>query len=189
MSRTKGSKNKPKIEAGNPAFNISNVKPTNVLSEPIPSTAVMPEDMELERTLQAMVQEMPVLSDEDPTAGVVRKVKDSPEMLGDVVSDYRPASTHAELQEQAALAFSEGCDSIEATLAACRTVCRDALLETVGYFTYHGIKVYLAGAIQMAKARDRITIEQRTFGKSTEAERKEALRNQIEALEKQLNAR
>ena len=186
MSRTKGSKNKPKLEAGNPAFNISNVKPTNVLSEPIPSAAILPEDMELERSLQAMVQEMPVLSDDDPTAGVVRKVKEKLELLRDVVDDYSPAETHQELQEQAALAVSEGCDSIEATLKACRTVCRDPSLEEVGYFTYHGVKVYLAGAIEKAKLRDRITIEQRTFGKSTEAERREALKTQIQALEKQL---
>ncbi len=187
MSRTKGSKNKPKIEGGNPAFNISNVKPTNVLSEPIPSAAILPEDMELERSLQAMVQELPVLSDDDPTAGVVRKVKEKLEMLGDVVDDYRPADSHQELQEQAALAVAEGCDSIEATLKACRMVCRDPQLESVGYFTYHGIKVYLAGAIEKAKSRDRLTIEQRTFGRSTEAERQEALRTQIKALEKQLS--
>ncbi len=187
MTRPKGSKNKPKIEAGNPAFNLKDVAPSQTLGSVIAPGAILPEDLELERTLQAMTQALPVLADEDPTAGVVKKVVEAREMLGDVVDDYSPASTHAQLQEQAALAFAEGCDSIEATLAACRTVCRDAQLEAVGYFTYHGIKVYVVGAFEKAKLRDRITIEQRTFGKSTEAERQEALRKQIAILEKQLH--
>ncbi len=187
MTRPKGSKNKPKIDAGNPEFNIKAVEPSQTIGTNIAPGAILPEDMELERTLQAMTQALPVLADEDPTVGVVRKVKETREMLGDVVDDYSPASTHAQLQEQAALAFAEGCDSIEATLQACRTVCRDPQLEAVGYFTYHGIKVYLVGAFEKVKSRDKVSVEQRTFGTSTEAERREALRKQIETLEKQLN--
>ncbi len=197
MSRTKGSKNKPKgpgpltmsnSNAGNPNFNIANVEPTNVLSQEIAPGHILPEDMELERSLQAMVAEMPVIDDIDPTAGVeVKHVQVKHEMLAEIVDDYKPAASYVELQEQAALAKANGCDSIEATLEACRKVCRDPQLESVGYFTYHGINVYLVGAFEKAKLRDRLSIEQRTFGRSSEAERREALKVQIQALEKQLS--
>ncbi len=195
MSRTKGSKNKPKHQftslansnSGNPAFNIKEAVPSETIGQKIAPGAILPEDMELERTLQAMTSALPILDDEDPTVGVVKKTVEKREMLGDVVENYRPASTHAELQEQTALAVAEGCDSIELTVELAKRVCRDPQLENVGYFMYHGIKAYLVGAFERVVARDRISIEQRTFGKSTEAERQEALRTQIKALEKQLH--
>jgi hypothetical protein len=143
--------------------------------------------MELERSLQSMgANDVPVFDDEDPTIGVVKKTVEKREMLGDVVDGYKPASTHAELQEQTAMAVAEGCDSIELTVELAKKVCRDPQLENVGYFMYRGIKAYLVGAFERVVARDRISVEQRTFGRSTEAERQEALRMQIKALEKQL---
>ncbi len=197
MSRTKGSKNKPKgigpltignSNAGNPNFNITGVTPTKVLGTEIAPGAILPEDMELERSLQSMVEAMPVIDDMDPTIGVtVKHTQDRREMLSQIVDDYKPAASYVELQEQAALAKANGCDSIEATLEACRKVCRDPQLESVGYFTYHGIHVYIAGAYEKARLRDKLSIEQRTFGRSSEAERREALKTQIQALEKQLS--
>jgi hypothetical protein len=195
MSRTKGSKNKPKHDflslsnknEGNPAFNIKDVAPSETIGKNIAPGAILPEDLELERSLQSMVSQLPEVSDIDPTIGAVKKVIDQREMLGDVVDDYSPASTMEELREQAHLAIVEGCDSIEVTRELAKKVCRDPQLEAVGYFHYHNIKAYLVGSVQESKKRDSLSIEQRTFGKSTEAERQEALRAQIKVLEKQLS--
>ncbi len=206
MSRTKGSKNKPKHDflslsnnnAGNPAFNLKDAIPVGAVAKvkdgpwldkdaAIATGAILPEDMELERSLQAMTNDLPILDDDDPTVGVVKKTIEKREMLGDVVADYKPAATHAELQEQTAMAVAEGCDSIELTVALAKKICRDPQLEEVGYFMYRGIKAYLVGAFERVVARDRISIEQRMFGKSTEVERQEALRAQIKNLEKQLH--
>ncbi len=196
MSRTKGAKNKPKHDflslsnnnAGNPAFNLKEVEPSKELDKNIAPGAILPEDMELERTLNALTSHAdPIFDGDDPTVGVVKKTVEKREMLGDSVENYKPATTYAELQEQTALAVAEGCDSIELTVDLAKRVCRDPQLEDVGYFMYRGIKAYLVGAFERVAARDKISIEQRMFGKSTEAERKEAIRTQIKALEKQLS--
>lgn len=194
MSRTKGSKNKPRnhqfismasSNAGNPAFNLSQVEPSDTIGSIVAPGAILPEDMELERTLQSMAAPLPDI-DSDPTLGAVRKTIDHKEMLGDVVDDYKPASTMEELREQAHMAIVEGCDSIEITRELAKRVCRDPQLETVGYFHYHNVKAYIAGQKDEAKKRDSLTIEQRTFGKSSEIERQEAIRLEIRKLEDQL---
>lgn len=194
MSRTKGSKNKPRnhqftsisnSNSGNPAFNIAQVEPSQTLGEKIAPGAVLPEDMELERTLQSISAPLPDI-DSDPTIGAVRKAIDHKEMLGDVVTDYKPASTMEELREQAHMAIVEGCDSIEITRELAKRVCRDPQLETVGYFHYHNVKAYIVGQKDDAKKRDSLTIEQRTFGNSSKDDRQEALRLQIRKLEDQL---
>ncbi len=166
MSRTKGSKNKLKIDAGNPDFNLNEVEPTDVLAT-APS-APLPEDYELERTLADLGRQnpMPDISDPDPPGAIVRKEADRREMLGDAVIDYTPASTKTELDEQIHLAKCEGCDSIEATLVLAKQICRDKLLEQVGYFLYHDIKVYIAGSFAQAKKRDNTSIEHKLFGAS-----------------------
>ena len=197
MARTKGSKNKPKgigpvslnnNGLGNPQFNIADVEPSQTLGSVVAPGAVLPEDLELERTLQSMTTALPEIDDVDPLIGAVRKVADVKEMLSDVVDDYKPASTMEELRNQAHLAVVEGCDSIEITRELAKKVCRDPQLEAVGYFHYHNVKAYLVGKQQEVKKRDSLSVEQRTFGKSSEAERQEALRRQIKALEEQLNA-
>ncbi len=187
MGRRKGGTNKAKLESGNPAFNIANVEPSKTLGVEIAPGAIMPEDLELERSLQAMVQSMPVIDDVDPTIGVVKIASVQHDMLSEAVDDYTPATTYAELQEQCALAKAHGCDAIEASLDACRRICRDPQLETVGYFTYHGIHVYLIGAYEKSKARDKQSIEQKLFGKSNDIERQKEIKNRIKLLEEQLN--
>ena len=93
MSRTKGSKNKPKHDflslsnnnAGNPAFNIKEAKPSETIGKNIAPGAILPEDMELERSLQSMTTHadpvFDVIGDEDPTVGVVKKTIEKREML------------------------------------------------------------------------------------------------------------
>lgn len=166
MARPKGAKNKIKIEQGNPDFNLSGVEPTDVLA--VAPSAPMPEDYELERTLAELGRQhsIPDISDPDPAGAVVKREIERREMLGDSVSDYKPAATFEELRNQVHFAKSEGCDSIEATRALAKQVCRDKLLEQVGYFMYHDIKVYLEGAFEQAKKRDNQTIEHKLFGAS-----------------------
>lgn len=167
MSRTKGSKNKAKkIEGGNPDFNLNEVEPTDILST-APSSPTM-EDYELERTLADLGRQhaAPDISDPDPAGSVVKKEVERREMLGNQVTDYKPASTFEELRDQVHFAKSEGCDSIEATKTLAKKVCKDPLLEQVGYFMYHDIKVYIEGAFEQAKKRDSISIEQKLFGAS-----------------------
>ena len=167
MSRTKGSKNKAKvISGGNPDFNLNEVEPTDILTT-APS-APQPEDYELERTLASLGRDnpMPEISDPDPIGAVVKKEIPQREMLGDNVTDYKPASTFEELRDQIHFAKIEHCDSIEVTKTLAQKVCRDPLLEQVGYFMYHDIKVYIEGAFEQSKKRDNQSIESRLFGGS-----------------------
>ena len=52
---------------------------------------------------------------------------------------------------------------------------------------YHGIKVYLIGAFERARARDKMTIEQKIFGQSDELARQKEIKAQIVKLQAQLN--
>lgn len=191
MARTKGAKNKPKeapaITGGNPDFNLTGVEPSETIGRDVAPGAVMPEDLELERSLQSMVSDVPPIDDPEPIGSVVKKEIEKREMLGDHVDDYKPASTLEELREQVFLAKSEGCDSLEITPDLAKKICRDPSLEKVGYFIYHDIKAYLVGHFEKAKARDNVTIERRLFGHSTEAERKKMITDKIKALEQELN--
>ncbi len=166
MARTKGSKNKVKIDGGNPDFNIADVEPTDVLTTA--PGAILAEDYELERTLADLDRQHPTpdISDPDPPGAIVKKDVERREMLGDTIKDYKPASTFEELRNQIHYAKSEGCDSIECTKTLGKQVCRDKLLEQVGYFMYHDIKVYLEGAFEQSKKRDNQSIESRLFGAS-----------------------
>lgn len=200
MARTKGSKNKAKTDreltqefisdhapvAGNPKFNLNNIEPSETIGSDVAAAAVMPEDLELDRTLNALVADLPHLDDVEPIGSVVQRTKEKVDMLSDVVDDYKPATTRQEIMDQTQLAKIEGCDSIEATLKAIRTICRDPALESVGYFMYHDIKVYIEGSMDASKARDRLTIEQKLFSNSHEAERRKEIKNKIKLLEAEL---
>ena len=169
MSRKKGSKIvngkvvDPVEEKGNPAFNLNEVTPSQTIGHDIAPGAIMPEDLEFERSLQAMHEPMERISDPEPI-GMTTLTKDKAhrgEMLSDVIEDYHPATTDEELRTQVELAKVEGCDSIEATLAICKRYCKDPKLEAVGYFSYYNVKVYIAGKFQDVKKRDGMTIEQK----------------------------
>lgn len=169
MTRPKGSKNKPKIaspveEKGNPIFNINDVEPSQTLDldNEIAPTAILPEDLEFERNLQTIYQPMERISDPEPIGMTPTAPKDlKGEMLGDLMINYKPASTDDELRTQVQLAKVEGCDSIEATLDICKRYCKDPKLEDVGYFTYYNVKIYISGQTENAKHRDSMTVEQK----------------------------
>jgi len=202
MARTKGSKNKPKVIddipentgaffdertiAANPMFNLNSVEPSQTIGQEIASSAILPEDLELERSLQAMITDIPDI-EPDPIGAVVVKERPKREMLGEVVEGYKPATTFDEMREQIHMAKQEGCDSIEATKTLAVKVCRDPLMPKVGYFWYHDIKVYIEGSFAEAKKRDSQTIEQRTFGHTRESDRAKEIRAKIRELEAQLD--
>lgn len=204
MSRPKGAKNKKKLDAGNPDFNLKDaipmgasiyktkdgawLTPDAAKSQDLDVAvgAILPEDLELERSLQAMLKDQPVIDDDGPLVGVVKKEVERHELLSTVVDDYTPASNLEQLREQAFLAKTEGCDAIEIDPVFAKKVCRDPKLEEVGYFMYHDIKVYLVGALEKAKKRDAQSIEQRLFGHSNEAERRKVIADKIKALEAEL---
>lgn len=201
MARTKGAKNKIKTDreltqefisthtppkAGNPLFNLIDVEPSQTIGIDVAPGAVLPEDLELERSLSSMTGTLPDIDDPEPIGSVVKKEIELREMLSEKVDDYKPATTRQEITDQVYLAKSEGCNSIEATLKAIRSICRDQSLESVGYFMYHDIKVYIEGFVEKAKARDKQTIEQKLFGHSSEAERQKLIKDKIRALEAEL---
>lgn len=154
MARPKGSKNKAKEMAGNPDFNLNQVEPSNTMSDIAPG-ALMPEDLEFDRHLEA-IEAMPFIDDPEPAGSVVKIVKDQPELLRHAIGEeYKPATRPEELREQIHMAKVNGCDSIEASKDLCSYMCRDKSYETVGYFIYHDIKVYLDGQFEKAQARDK----------------------------------
>lgn len=148
--------------AGNPEFNIANVKPTNVLTTA--PAAITEEDLELDRMLERVAAEEPPIPTIDPDeVQAVKKEPDRRELLSDVM-DVQPASTVNELMDQVHLAKEMGCDSVEATPAMVRHYCRRQYPDKVGFFMFHDIKVYIAGFFEEAKKRSELTIEDINFG-------------------------
>jgi hypothetical protein len=175
MSRTKGARNKKKInpmeEKGNPDFNLNEVEPSETISSngiDIAPGAITAEDLDLDRAIDMIAQSqgnMEAVSDPEPIGMTIVPDKATRgEMLSDVIHDYKPASSDEELRTQIHLAKVEGCDSIEATLAMAKRYCKDPKLEAVGYFIYYNIKVYIAGAFKQVKKRDSLTIDQKVHG-------------------------
>jgi hypothetical protein len=181
MSRPKGSKNRVKdnnMEKGNPKFNLRDaepVSPTWIETPPntpsVASSAILPEDLELERKLQAMTMQddpgLAQISDRDPMI-IVRSDEPKPLLLSAHMPEYGLVTSFDDLKQQVYMAKLEGCDSIVAEPGFAKKVCRDPSLEKVGYFIYHDIKVYLDGQTERAMKRDNETIEQRTFGQGAQ---------------------
>ncbi len=202
MSRTKGSKNKPKSDAdltkefikehtpapvaGNPKFNLNEVEPSETIGSVVAAGAVLPEDLELDSMLDSLGVPEAHFDDAEPKGAVAVKEKFRAELLSEAVDGIKIATTRQEITDQAYLAKAEGCDSIEATLPAIRSITRDPSIETVGYFMYHDIKVYLEGHVARARARDKQTMEQRNFGHSRVVDREKEIKAKIRALEVEL---
>lgn len=129
-------------------------------------SAVMPEDLELDRELARMHEQteiLPDISDRAPVREVVR-AQDPSEFLKDVLTDTLPASNDQELRDQVHLAKQHGCDAIEAELKVCERFCRDPLLKSVGYFMFQDIKVFITGEVERVNKRDNISIQHKVFG-------------------------
>ena len=177
MARPKGSKNKALSATiptgGNPVFNLNSVTPediaatTQAMLQPHSDMATFTaEDAALDAELNRMsaMNELPPDVEPEPMGTTVSKPKEVREMLSSVFTDLQPAQTDQDLRDQVYQAKLEGCDSIEATLAIAKRFCRDPLLEKVGYFIYHDIKVYIVGKHADVKKRDSISTEEKLFG-------------------------
>lgn len=151
------------MEKGNPDFNIANVEPSTALS------AVTPEDLAFEMELQRAHQDeqpMPQIDDHDP---VVQLKQDRlhTEMLKEQMI-VEPATSIRELDDQVHAAKELGCDSVEATKALVKSFCRKDfdVVEKVGFFLYHDIKVFIQGRHEEAVKSMNQTIESRMFSHS-----------------------
>lgn len=161
MSRTKGSKNKPKEvvpvfaeEKGNPDFNITDVEPTEVLTA---QGAMTEEDYELDRELERMAQDTPpvaIFDDVEPPAVTHEKIMYSL-LSGEI--DCQPAATLRDLDEQVLMAKEHECDSIEATDIIVKHFCRKEFPPKAGFFFYKDIRVFQAGRVEEAIGLDKRT--------------------------------
>jgi hypothetical protein len=148
----------PIEEKGNAKFNLKDADPVDP-SWKDSVNAITAEDMALDRELDRLAQEQGPPPDIDPVpAGVgLKKESEVRVLLSEFVDDYAPAKTRSELDDQVWLAKSKGCDSIECTLDVGRSIIRDGSLESVGYFMFKDVKVYIDGAFEKARARDKRT--------------------------------
>ncbi len=166
MSRPKGSKNKTKLDKGNPKFNLNDAEP--VVDWQDAAAAITEEDRALDRELEMMARtEAPSISDTvEPEP--LKKNKEHYILLSEVIDDYKPATTLMELDEQVQTAKLNECDSVEASETIVKYFTKAGYQETkkVGYFWYKDIRVYIAGIFEQSKVRDAETIEHRTFGAS-----------------------
>lgn len=168
MARIKGSRIingkvvNPVAEKGNPLFNLTEVEPSQTIGQDIAPGAIMPEDLELDRQLEAMSHRPEMAIEREPAITAVTLERNQRgEMLSEVMADYKPADSDESFRVQIDLALVEKCNSIEATLQTAKRYCKDPRLEEVGYFIYHNVKVYIVGSRDMAQRRDAMTIEQK----------------------------
>ncbi len=167
MTRPKGSKNKPKDLGGNPEFNLKDAQPVAPGWQDIAPAAITEEDLALDRELEMIARnsEPANISDQDP-GPQLKKTTEPFTLLSEFITNYKPAKTINELDDQVFKAKHFECDSIEATPEIVKYFCKKDYPDKVGYFVYHDIKVYIAGFFEESIKRDRQTIEQRNFGAS-----------------------
>lgn len=154
------------IGAGNPNFNIAQAEAELQAAPVRASAAITDEDLAFDRELNRIANEEPPVFAEDRNLNVLTKEKESREMLAEFVEDYHPAATINELMDQVHVAKEVGANCIEATPAIVRHYCRKHFPEDVGYFMFHDIKVFIAGFWQTHKDNDKMSIDEKLFGKS-----------------------
>ena len=133
------------IEKENP---LDFVKIDNlILKQPkleVAQSAITAEDLAFEASLQRMHVESVI-----DTKDVVKLTKEVPDtdFLGDMVENYKPASTLNELDQQAFAAAKHGATAIEATEHVIRYYVKDDFegVSNVGYFMFNNIRVFIPG--------------------------------------------
>jgi len=129
-----------------------------------PTAVYTDEDAELDRKLEELDRaEAPQQPIDEHYAPPVVKEKFSGKLLSDEIDDLMPAASMAELTEQVHQAKELGCDCIYATEALIKRLCR-VYPDDVGYFVYHGVKVYIPGFFEQAMKRDNMSIQEKVFG-------------------------
>jgi hypothetical protein len=141
--------NLPKVESIADMEKKRFAKPTRAPS------AITDEDLNLDIALQQLhvAQELPRQEDGVPLK--LTEEERTTEFLGDVMADYKPASTINDLEGQVHQAKSMRVDSIEASDAIIKYFCRDAFPEKQGFFIYKDIKVFITGRAKDHKTTDR----------------------------------
>lgn len=157
MSRPKGSRNKRTpafAEAkGNPAFNINDAEPTDVLRA---EGAMTEEDAALDRELERMAMDTPPVAIEQGPPDATRE-KIMYTLLSEELDDIKPANTLRDLDEQVFLAKNNDCDSIEATDIIIKHFCRKDFPPKSGFIMYKDIRVFQAGRVAEAIGLDKRT--------------------------------
>lgn len=151
----------PKIAGGNPMFNLKEAE----AAAPRAMAAVTAEDLAFERELMALEATTVPEVNEGSNYNILKKEKSSPEMLSEVVDDYKPAKSLHELRDQVFYAKQMGCDSIEASPEIIKYFTKPHFPDDVGYFLYDSIKVWIPGFFQTHQHNDSASIESKLFGK------------------------
>lgn len=141
----------------------------NVATVPRRTTepVITAEDREIDQMLERQAKRNPIQDMGSETMLVREPVKR--DILRNYVKDYKPASSISELDDQVFQASGNDIDSIEATPALVRYFCKreyDYIVNKVGYFIYHNIRVYIDGFFEKNKDADKLTIEQKMHGGS-----------------------
>lgn len=133
--------------------------------------AITDEDLALDREIERMAKEQVrvdvshITAEPTPNveaAAVVDHKLDS-SFLGDHVEAYAPADSSVALEQQIFQCRHMDCDSIEATDAVFKSIFGHVPAEC--YAMVKGVKMYRIGQVEKGQALDRMTVEQRLFGK------------------------
>lgn len=134
------------------------------------SAAITDEDLELDREIERLAREQVTVDLRMPTSeplrdepGVTATVVSESTFLGDHAENYKPADNHVSLEQQVFECKSMSLDSIEAADPVFKAIFGKVPLEC--YAMYKNIKMYRIGMVKEGEARDRVTVEQRLFGR------------------------
>lgn len=165
MGRPKGSVNKKKEiaapvpgpvfieEKGNPAFNLTDIEPSNTINA---QSTITDEDFEIERRLEQARLDTPPIQDIDREPPPVTREKIIYTLLSEQI-DVKPANTLRDLEEQVLLAKEHECDSIVATDVIVKHFCRKEFPPKCGFFFFRDIRVFQDGRVEEAIGLDKRT--------------------------------
>ncbi len=121
------------------------------------------EDLALDREIARMAadQEMTAIVDHGAPPELKPSVEHT-DLLSEYVENYKPASSHATLEEQVFLCSAHGADSIEAEEIVFKAIL--GYIPKEAYMVFKGVKVYRKGMVEAGRTSDAQSIEQRLFG-------------------------
>lgn len=139
-------------------------------SQPVDTSRVMPvitdEDYALDREIEALAKENEandVIAKDESDVVVLKPKVEHPDLLSEFVENYKPADSHASLEEQIFKARSVGADSIEAEDVVFKNLL--GRVPDEAYIVYKNIKLYRVGQVEAGVALDSQTMESRLYGK------------------------
>ena len=126
------------------------------------AAAYTDEDSALEREIKRLGEEQQFNANVDAGPPDMKPAIENPELLSEHVEDYKPAHSHASLEEQVFHAKAVHADSIEVEDIVFKGIFGHVPAEP--YAVYKGIKLYRIGMVAQGQAADRMTIERKVFG-------------------------